>query len=210
MNRKERRAESKKGKKNLTKWFALGLGGLLGLSHIGMIGMLSRKTNYPVVNLPTGPYTSYQVEAGKDGYRIQYRANDPKVMRVERDVQRKGGFLGLGNNTTHVVEEYIVGGATHHGGPVSNTTTWIDPSAQGEGLSARTIECIKAAGGGENTGKLVGGSIGAAASPSLTGIPFVGWVLAGAATMMGMDAGAEIGGQMAQDLKGCEPEENIK
>ncbi len=209
MNRKERRAESKKSKKNLTKWFALGLGGLLGFSHIGMIGMLSRRSNLPVVNVPVGPYTSYEVNAGKDGYSISYKANDPKVMRVERDVKRKGGFLGLGNNTTKLVEEYIVGGATHHGGPVSNTTTWIDPSAQGEGLSAKTIECIKAAGGGENTGRLVGGSIGAAASPSLTGIPFVGWVLAGAATMIGMDQGAEIGGQMAQDLKGCEPEENI-
>ena len=210
MNRKERRADTKKSKKNLTKWFALGLGGLLGLSHIGMIGMLSRKTNYPVVNLPTGPYNSYKVHAGKDGYSISYKANDPKVMTIEREVKRKAGFLGLGNNTTQVVEEYIVGGATHHGGPVSNTTTWIDPSAQGEGLSARTIECIKAAGGGENTGRLVGGSIGAAASPSLTGITFVGWVLAGAATMIGMDQGAEIGGQMAQDLKGCEPEENLK
>ena len=28
---------------NLTKWFALGLGGIFGLSHIGMIGMISRK-----------------------------------------------------------------------------------------------------------------------------------------------------------------------
>ena len=203
MNRKERRAESKKNKKNLTKWFALGLGGLLGLSHIGMIGMLSRKTNYPVVNLPTGPYTSYQVNAGKDGYSISYKANDPKVMRVERDIKRKGGFLGLGNNTTQVVEEYIVGGATHHGGPVSNTTTWIDPSAQGEGLSARTIECIKAAGGGENTGRLVGGSVGAAAGSSLSGVPFIGWVLTGAATMIGMDAGSDIGGSMAESYAGC-------
>tara|TARA_R100001594_G_scaffold25836_1_gene50349 strand:- start:2444 stop:3076 length:633 start_codon:yes stop_codon:yes gene_type:complete len=209
MNRKERRAGIKIGKKNLTKWFALGLGGLLGLSHIGMIGMLSRKSNYPVVNLPTGPYTSYQVHAGKDGYSISYKANDPKVMRVERDVKRKGGFLGLGNNTTQVVEEYIVGGATHHGGPVSNTTTWIDPSAQGEGLSARTIECIKAAGGGENTGRLVGGSVAGLAAPSLSSVPVIGWVLAGAATMIGMDQGAEIGGSMATDLKGCEPEENI-
>ena len=27
---------------NLTKWFALGLGGVFGLSHIGMIVMISR------------------------------------------------------------------------------------------------------------------------------------------------------------------------
>jgi len=31
----------------------------------------------------------------------------------------------------------------------------------------------------------------------------VGWVLAGAATMMGMDAGEEIGGSMAETYAGC-------
>ena len=51
---------------------------------------------------------------------------------------------------------------------------------------------------------MVGASVGAAVAPSLTGIPFVGWVLAGAATMMGMDQGAEIGGNMVEDLnKNC-------
>ena len=38
-------------------------------------------------------------------------------------------------------------------------------------------------------------------------------MLAGATTMLGMDQGAEIGGNMAQDFKGCEDielEENIK
>ena len=32
----------------------------------------------------------------------------------------------------------------------------------------------------------------------------VGWVLAGATTMLGMDQGAEICGRMAQDFKGCD------
>ena len=36
-----------KPKVNLTKWFALGVGGLLGLSHIGMIGMISKKSTLP-------------------------------------------------------------------------------------------------------------------------------------------------------------------
>ena len=40
------------------KWFALGLGGLIGLSHIGMIGSLSnRQSKLPTINLPVGPYT---------------------------------------------------------------------------------------------------------------------------------------------------------
>ena len=47
---------------------------LLALSHIGMIGMLSRSNKFPVVNLPVGEYTSYEVEAGKDGYRVRYNS----------------------------------------------------------------------------------------------------------------------------------------
>ena len=194
---------------NKWKWISIGtVGSLFALSHIGMIGMIARKSSLPQLNMPVGEYTSYEVEANKDGYKIRYRANDPKVMHVERDVKTKGGFLGLGNNTVKVREQYTLGGKTHHGGPVSNPTTWIDPSAKGGELSDKTIACIEARGGGKSTGKIVGGSIGAAAGPTLSGIPFVGWVLTGAATMIGMDAGSEIGGSMAESYAGCIDEEN--
>ena len=185
-------------------WISVGtVGSLFALSHIGMIGMIARKSSFPQVNLPVGEYTSYSVRAGKDGYAINYRANDPLIMHVERDVKTKGGFLGLGNNTVKTKEQYTVGSKTHHGGPVSNPHTWIDSSAQGGGLSDKTIACIEARGGGKSTGKVVGASIGAAAGPALSGIPFVGWVLTGAATMIGMDAGSEIGGSMAETYAGC-------
>ena len=191
------------------KWISIGaIGSLFALSHIGMIGMLARKSSFPQVNLPVSEYTSYSVRAGKDGYAINYRANDPLIMHVERDVKTKGGFLGLANNTVKTKEQYTVGSKTHHGGPVSNHKTWIDPSAQGKKLSDKTIACIEARGGGKSTGKIVGGSIGAAAGPTLSGIPFVGWVLTGAATMIGMDAGSDIGGSMAETYAGCIDEEN--
>ena len=194
---------------NKWKWISIGtVGSLFALSHIGMIGMIARKSSLPQLNMPVGEYTSYKVEANKDGYRISYRANDPKVMHVERDVKTKGGFLGLGNNTVKVSEQYTLGGKTHHGGPVSNSRTWIDPSAQGGELSDKTIACIEARGGGKSTGKIVGGSVGATVGSSLTGIPFVGWVLAGAASMIGMDAGSDIGGSMAESYAGCIDEEN--
>ena len=100
------------------KWFALGLGGLIGLSHIGMIGSLSnRQSKLPSINLPVGPYTSYEADVGHNGYSIKYRANDPKVMHVERDIKKKGGFLALSNNTTKVTEQYTMDGAV----PVSYT-----------------------------------------------------------------------------------------
>ena len=47
-------------------------------------------------------------------------------------------------------------------------------------------------------------SIGASAAPALSNIPFVGWVAAGWVTMFSGNQGAEIGGQMAEDLnKNC-------
>ena len=177
------------------RWFALGLGGLIGLSHIGMIGSLSnRQSKLPSINLPVGPYTSYEAEVGHDGYRISYKANDPKVMRVERDSNTKGGFLGLGNNKVKTVEQYTMDGAIHH----KPTTTTISSNG------GKSEACIKAIGGAEGTGRLVGSSVGAAAAPALANIPFVGWVAAGWVTMFSGNQGAEIGGSMAEDLnKNC-------
>ena len=177
------------------KWFALGLGGLIGLSHIGMIGSLSnRQSKLPSINLPVGPYTSYEAEVGHEGYKISYKANDPKIMRVERDVKKKGGFLGLANNIEKVTEQYTMDGAVHN----KSTTTTISSNG------GKSEACIKAIGGAEGTGRLVGSSIGASAAPALSGIPFVGWVAAGWVTMFSGNQGAEIGGNMAEDLnKNC-------
>ena len=176
------------------KWFALGLGGLIGLSHIGMIGSLSnRESKLPSINLPVGPYTSYKADVSHNGYYIEYKANDPKVMHVERDIKKKGGFLGLANNIEKVTEQYTMDGAVHH----KSTTTDIATDGKSEA-------CIKAIGGAEQTGRLVGSSVGAAAAPALSGIPFVGWVAAGWVTMFSGNQGAEIGGGMAEDLnKNC-------
>ena len=105
---------------NLTKWFALGLGGIFGLSHIGLIGMISRKDNLPIISPPVGPYTSYLAEVSKEGYRISYKANDPKTAFITKDIKEKGGFLGLANEKTQITEEYFMDGQTNQGGAVSN------------------------------------------------------------------------------------------
>ena len=178
------------------KWSRLiiiGLGGVIGLSHIGMIGtLINRKSDLPSINVPVGPYTSYEAEVGRDGYRISYRANDPKVMHVERDIKTKAGFLGLGNNTTTVTEQYTMDGAVHTK-PITTTNS-----------DGRSEACIKAVGAGENTGRLVGSSVGASVAPSVANIPFIGWVAAGWVTMFSGNQGAEIGGGMAEDLnKNC-------
>ena len=175
----------------MKKWIGISLGTLIGISHIGMIGMISRKESFPHLNLPVGEYTSYNVIANKEGYTINYRAHDPRVLATMQKVDRPAGFLGLGKKKVETHEQY-----------------YLAPSeSKGGGLDPKTIACIKKKGGGEQTGRLVGGSLGTAAvtNTGLASVPIVGWVLAGAVTMMGMDQGAEIGGQMAEDLsKECE------
>ena len=202
-----------KPKINLTKWFALGVGGLLGLSYIGMVGMVVNKSKnqLPKLDIPVGPYTSYVVQADKDGYKISYTANDPKTAYITKDIKEKGGFLGLANETTKVVEEYFMDGQINQGGAVSNHRSWLDGQpglTQGEAAkitAARKSEaCIKAIGSAEGTGRLVGTSIGASAAPTLSTIPFVGWVAAGWVAMFGGNQGADIGGGMAEDMsKDC-------
>ena len=197
--------------RNFTKLFAISLGGIIGFSHIGLIGMVSRKHNVPLINPPVGPYTSYVISADKDGYKISYIANDPKKLFITKDIKEKAGFLGLANNTTQITEEYVMDSATSQGGPVSNHRSWLDqpPGLTHEQASsindARKSEaCIKAIGSAEGTGRIVGTSVGASAAPALTNIPYIGWVAAGWVAMFGGNQGADIGGSMAKDLnKNC-------
>ena len=182
----------------MKKWIGISLGTLLGISHIGMIGMIARKESFPKLNLPINDYTSYSVVANKEGYSINYRAHDPRVLVKSEGVEKPSGFLGFGKAKISKHEQYYVSPSQ---------------SKSGSGMSPEMIACIKKKGGGEQTGRLVGGGLGTAAvtSTGIGSIPIVGWVLAGAATMVGMDQGAEIGGRMAGDLaKECKDEENIK
>ena len=197
----------------MNKWIGISLGTLVGVSHIAMIGVLStrQQSKLPDLKLPVGDYTTYQAEVTEDGYKVAYKANDPKTMYITKDIKTKAGFLGLANNTTKVVEEYVMDGQINQGGPVSNHRSWIDQppgltQQQAEDITAarKSEACIKAVGSAEGTGRLVGTSIGASAAPALSGIPFIGWVAAGWVAMFGGNQGAEIGGNMAEDLnKNC-------
>ena len=199
---------------NKLKWISFGIvGSLFAVSHIGMIGYIAtrEKSKLPNINVPVGPYTSYKVSVSEEGYAISYKANDPKSMYITKDIKEKAGFLGLANNTTKVVEEYVMDGQINQGGPVSNHRSWIDQppgltQQQAEDITAarKSEACIEAIGSAKGTGRLVGTSIGASAAPSLSSIPYVGWVAAGWVAMFGGDQGSNIGGNMAEDLnKNC-------
>ena len=200
---------------NNVKWISIGVvGSLFAVSHLGMIGYIaSRKDEpkLPSLNIPVGPYTSYKASVTDDSYVISYSANDPKTMHITTQIKEKAGFLGLSNNTKEVVEEYVMDGQTNQGGPVSNSRSWLDGQpglTQQEAADITAIRkseaCIKAIGSAEGTGRLVGTSIGASAAPSLANIPYIGWVAAGWVAMFGGEQGADIGGNMAEDLnKNC-------
>ena len=200
---------------NNIKWISIGVvGSFFAVSHLGMIGYIASKKDepkLPTLNIPVGPYTSYKASVTDDSYVISYSANDPKTAYITKDIKEKGGFLGLANETTKVVEEYFMDGQINQGGPVSNHRSWIDQPPGLTGAQAKAITdarkseaCIKAIGSAEGTGRLVGTSIGASAAPTLSTIPFVGWVAAGWVAMFGGNQGADIGGNMAEDLnKNC-------
>ncbi len=195
------------------KWISFGVvGSLFAVSHIGMIGHLATRKiepTLPLINPPVGPYSSYKVSVSKEGYAISYKANDPKTAYITKDIKEKGGFLGLANENTQITEEYFMDGQTNQGGPVSNHRSWLDKKTKAleddiNSSTQKSEACVKAIGSAEGTGRLVGTSVGAAAAPTLSTIPFVGWVAAGWVAMFGGNQGAEIGGNMAEDLnKNC-------
>ena len=199
---------------NKIKWISFGVvGSLFAVSHIGMIGYIAtrEKSKIPNINVPVGPYTTYAISADENGYKLSYKANDPKTAFITKDIKEKAGFLGLANETTQITEEYFMDGQTNQGGPVSNHRSWLSGTpglTQQEAAditaARKSEECIKAIGSAEGTGRLVGTSIGASAAPTLSTIPFVGWVAAGWVAMFGGNQGADIGGNMAEDLnKNC-------
>ena len=142
------------------------------------------QVNYP----PVGDYSSYTFTVNPDGsYTIDYKGHDPTVLDNETYVDTSNGVFGIGGrSTTTRNNQYIAGG-----------------ESQGGKNNARSEECIKAEGGGESNGALVGASLGAAAAPMLTSIPYVGWLAAGWAVMFGQDMGSSVGGEIASTIKGC-------
>ena len=174
-------------------WAALGFGTFLGVTNIGLMGSLISKNNLPVVDFPVGSYTSYEMEATKDGYKIRYNANDPKVMvKTENVVKPSSGLFSKGVTTVDLYEEYTMNGKVH-----------LEGGDDASKLTAKEIACIKAEGAGGSTGGVIGASVGAQAAPALSNIPIIGWVAGGWATMFGQKTGANLGGDIAKAIEGC-------
>ena len=187
------------------KWVALGVGGVIAIAHIGVLGHLIEKEppvqSAPTINLPRGPYSSYKIKAGKDGYEIEYRANDPKVLEssksLELDREKKGLFGGGSEQRTEYRrDQYTMEGTRNmgSGGAVEN----------GEGKSAKDIECIVADAGARSQGAMAGSAITTGlVAPAVMNIPYVGWLAAGWAALLGNKAGETIGSEVGSVFNDC-------
>ena len=180
------------------KWAGISLGVIVGVAHIGVLGHLIRLTSEPSV--PVLPYpevnnsSSFTIKADEGGYEISYTGDDPKVMTEETKTDKSNGVFGIGGRTnTSSTRQFTRDGQRRPG------------SVDDEGkLSAEELACIEAAGGGRSTGALVGSSVAAGvAAPALAGIPYVGWLAAGWATLLGNDIGGSVGSGVASIYKGC-------
>ena len=177
-------------------------GALFAISHLGLLGyLIDRKAeppSVPTINLPRGPYSSYKIEAGKDGYRIEYRADDPKVLESERSLdldKEKRGFFGGGTEQRQEYrrDQYTREGTRNMGGAIGE-----------EGKSAKDVECIVADAGARSQGAMAGSAIAAGvAVPAVSSIPYVGWLAGGWALLLGQKAGSELGSQVGQVFNDC-------
>ena len=188
-------------KRSPIKGIALAFGVVFGVAHIGVLGHLlnSVRPQYPVINFPGGDYSSYKVEATKDGYRIEYKANDPAILNSERQLkldQKKGGLFGGGveSRREYRVDQYTMDGARNLGGGVD---------AEGKN-GAKSEECIRADAGARSQGALAGTSIAAGALvPAVVGIPYIGWLAAGWVTLLGGRVGSNVGSQVGKVFNDC-------
>ena len=183
------------------KNIAVGLGVVFGIAHIGVLGHLLNavRPQYPVINFPSGDYSSYKVEATRDGYKIEYKANDPAILNSERQLkldQKKGGLFGGGieSRREYRHDQYTMEGARNLGGGID-----------AEGKSpAKSEECIRADAGARSQGALAGTSIAAGALvPAVINIPYVGWLAAGWMTLLGQRVGSDIGSQVGKVFNDC-------
>jgi len=195
--------ETPTNKRSPIKTASLVLLGIVGVAHIGVLGHLLnavKRPDFPVINFPNGDYSSYKVEATRDGYKIEYKANDPAILNSERQLkldQKKGGLFGGGgieSRREYRVDQYTMDGARNLGGAVD-----------GEGKSlAKSEECIRADAGARSQGALAGTSIAAGALvPAVINIPYVGWLAAGWMTLLGQRVGSNLGSQVGKVFNDC-------
>ena len=177
---------------NIIKGVSVGLGTIFVASNFYTISLLSKKPNLPIFDLPVSKYSTYEIEADKDSYKIRHRMHDPRVIASIESSKKPAGFLSASKAYVTKETQRIAG---------EKDVTIVN---NGE-LTAKQIACIKERAKGESTGQLIGTSVatGTGLSSSLANVPIVGWFLSGFATNTARREGGKIGGNMASDFNDC-------
>ena len=188
------------------KWTAISVGSIVAIAHIGVLGHLVRRepdrVQVPTINIPRGtPYSSYKIEAGKDGYTIEYKANDPAILESQRSLDLDKQSSGLfGSNKSEVRSEYrqdqyTMEGTRNMGGGE------IGELGKTGGVSA---ECIAADAGARSQGAMAGTSVAAGVLvPAVMNIPYIGWLASGWALLLGQNIGSAAGSTVNSMISDC-------
>jgi len=187
------------------KWTAISVGSIVAIAHIGVLGHLVRREpdriQVPTINIPRGtPYSSYKIEAGKDGYTIEYKANDPAILESQRslilDKDKKGLFGGgTENRREWRRDQFTAEGVRNIGGAAT---------LDGEGKSAKDVECIVADAGARSQGAMAGSAVATGVLvPAVVNIPYIGWLAAGWAALLGNNIGSSAGSLVNSAISDC-------
>lgn len=176
----------------------VGLVLIIGVVNAGaLIGNSTKPTrksveiSYP----PTGDYTSYRVTVNPDGsYSIDYKRHDPTVLDAETYTDTSNGVFGIGGRSTITRNRQYI--------PGTPSETQVGEDNVGKD-NVKREECLKAEGGGESNGALVGTSIATSLTPLVSGIPYIGWLASGWLVLFGQNVGSDIGGEIATKINDC-------
>ena len=188
------------------KWFAISVGGVVAFAHVGLLGYVFNRPKQPeipqvpTINIPNGtPYSSYKIEATRDGYSIEYKANDPAILESSKsltlDKEKRGMFGGGSEQRTEFRrDQFTMDGTRNMGGA----------SIGEEGKSAKDIECIVADAGARSQGAMAGSAIAAGVGvPAAMSIPYVGWLASGWALLLGQQIGESVGSTVGTVFTDC-------
>jgi len=188
------------------KWTAISIGGVVAIAHIGVLGHLVRREpdriQVPTINIPRGtPYSSYKIEAGKDGYTIEYKANDPAILESSKSLdlnKSQSGFFGgkkYEDRKETRYDQYTMEGTRNMGGAGTLAS---------EGKSAKDVECIVADAGARSQGAMAGSAVATGVLvPAVVNIPYIGWLAAGWAALLGQNIGSAAGSQVNSMISDC-------
>ena len=186
------------------KWTAITVGSVVAVAHIGVLGHLIKRQperiQVPTINIPSGtPYSSYRIEAGKEGYTIEYKANDPAILESQRSLsldKDKRGLFGGGSEVRREWrrDQYTAEGVRNMGGAALGE----------EGKSAKDVECIVADAGARSQGAMAGSAVATGVLvPAVVNIPYIGWLAAGWAALLGNNIGSSAGSLVNSAISDC-------